>query len=269
MLFLRREQAPISAGAWEEIDAEATRTLQMNLAARRLLDFRGPLGWETSAVNLGRVDALKAAPHEGVSAVQRQVLPLVELRADFTLSRTELANVDRGADDVDLEPLIGAALKIAAAEDEVAFNGYGAGGIRGVLEASPHQPLRISEDYSNYPDTVAQAAEVLRQAGVTGPYAIALGPRCYAGLISATNEGGYPLLNTLENILKGPIVRAPQIDGACVLSVRGGDFELVVGQDFSVGFDRTEGDTLHLYLVESLSARVVAPEAAVALRYGS
>ena len=96
MLFLRREQAPISAGAWEEIDAEATRTLQMNLAARRLMDFRGPLGWETSAVNLGRVEALKAVPHEGVTAVQRRVLPLVELRADFTLSRTELANVDRG-----------------------------------------------------------------------------------------------------------------------------------------------------------------------------
>ena len=51
---LLREQAPISAQAWAEIDAEAKRTLKTLLAARRLVDFEGPLGWAAAAVPTGR-----------------------------------------------------------------------------------------------------------------------------------------------------------------------------------------------------------------------
>ena len=56
---LRRELAPISDAAWREIDAEARRTLKTMLAARKLVDFMGPLGWDASAVGLGRVKPLK------------------------------------------------------------------------------------------------------------------------------------------------------------------------------------------------------------------
>ena len=50
---LTRELAPVTDAAWAQIDAEATRSLTHFLAARRIVDFRGPLGWEHSAVDLG------------------------------------------------------------------------------------------------------------------------------------------------------------------------------------------------------------------------
>lgn len=267
MLYLRRDQAPVSPGAWEQIDQEATRVLTFNLAGRRLVEFTGPLGWEHSAVNLGVTEPLRQAPKEGVSAGIRRLQPLMELRADFSLSMAELQKLDRGAEDPDLEPLIQAGLKMAYAEDAVVFNGYAPAGVQGILEASPHEPLPISEDYTRYPVTVAQAIETLRSTGVGGPYAIALGPRCYAGLVQGTNQGGYPLMDSLRNVVDGPIVRAPQVDGAVVMSQRGGDFEMVVGQDFSIGYAHHDGEAVHLFLIESFTFRVLAPEAAVGLRY--
>jgi uncharacterized linocin/CFP29 family protein len=264
---LHRELAPISDAAWAQIDREATRTLKLNLAARRLVDFVGPLGWEAGAVTLGRVQALPAAPGEGVVAAARQVLPLVELRAAVELARAELDAVDRGGRDPDLQPLVQAATRLARAEDGAVFHGYRAGGIRGIAEASPHAPLTISQQYERYPGTVAEATRRLREAGVEGPYAIALGPRCYEGLMQATERGGYPIIEIVHRLLDGPAVWAPGVNGAIVLSMRGGDFELTVGRDLSIGYASHTESHVRLYLVESLAFRVLTPEAAVALVY--
>ena len=112
---LKRELAPISAAAWHEIDAEATRVLKLKLAGRKLVDFEGPLGPTGAAVNTGRRERLGAAPVADVEASRRQVLPLVELRAYFDLSREEMDAVERGAKDPELQPLIEAATRIAYA----------------------------------------------------------------------------------------------------------------------------------------------------------
>jgi uncharacterized linocin/CFP29 family protein len=264
---LHRELAPVSAGAWAEIDRQATNALKLNLAARRLVDFVGPLGWQAGAVNLGRVQTLPAGPAPGITAAARQVLPLVELQAAVDLARAELDAIDRGARDPDLGPLVQAASWFARAEDAAVFHGYRAGGIRGIAEASPHEPLAISQQYERYPGTVAEATRRLRDAGVEGPYAIALGPRCYEGLMQATERGGYPIIEIVHRLLDGPAVWAPGVNGAVVLSMRGGDFELTVGRDLSIGYRSHTESTVQLYLVESLAFRVLTPEAAVALVY--
>lgn len=264
---LRRDLAPTSSAAWEEIDAEAKRVLKLKLAARKLVDFVGPLGLEASAVGLGRREALKDGPVAGVSGWRRRVQPLVELRADFSLSRAELDDVERGSKDPDLAPLIEAASRVALAEDSSVFNGYAAAGIRGIKEASTHPKLTISDDYERYPQTVAEAARLLRVAGVDGPYGIALGPRCYAGLTQATERGGYPVIELVRRVLDGPIVWAPAVDGAIVVSVEGGDFELTVGQDLAIGYASHTETEVRLYLTETMTFRVLRPEAAVALVY--
>ena len=110
---------------------------------------------------------------------------------------------------------------------------------------------------------------LLRSAGVDGPYAIALGPRCYAGLLQATASGGYPILEIVRRAVDGPLVFAPAVDGAIVLSLRGGDFELTVGQDLSIGYASHDARSVQLYLLESMTFRVLSPEAAVAMAYRS
>lgn len=267
MNALLRKLAPISSDGWKEIDEQARRVLEVSLAARKLVDFAGPLGAGAAAVNLGRVERLRGGPADGVRAARRTVQPLIELRVPFTLSRGELEAIDRGAKDTDLGPLDEAAKRIAHAEDTAIFHGYDAGGIVGIVAASTHPTLRIPERYEAYPALVSEATRLLREAGVGGPFAIALGPRCYAGLMQATAGGGYPVLEIVRRMLDGPIVWAPAVDGAVVTSMRGGDFELTVGEDLSIGYTSHDDESVRLYLVESFTFRVLAGEAAVALRH--
>jgi len=266
---LLRGLAPISDHAWKEIDEEARRTLTPILAARKVVDFKGPLGWHRSAVSLGRVSPLSTPPREKVAGAIRQVQPLVELRAEFTLSRAEVEVIDRGGPDPDLDPVREAARTIGLAEDRAVFHGYAAAGIKGINEQAKARCMTISTDYEQYPRAVAEALNRLRNAGVDGPYAIALGPRCYIGLTETVSRGGYPVIEHVRRLVDGPIVWAPGIDGASVLSLRGGDFELFVGRDFSIGYQSHDARTVTLYLIESFTFRLVTPEAAVPLVYQS
>jgi uncharacterized linocin/CFP29 family protein len=268
MNILKRDLAPITSAAWKQIDAEATRVLKLKLAARKLVDFNGPLGLEASAICLGRLEKLKAGPVPDVAAARRQVLPLIELTTSFELSRGELDAIDRGADDADLGPLIDAATRIAHAEDSLVFHGFAPGCMQGISERSPHSALPISQSYADYPATVAEATRLLREAGVDGPYAIALGPRCYSGLMQAT-QSGHPVIELVRRVIGGPVVWAPAVDGAVVMTTRGGDFELTVGQDISIGYHHHTETAVRLYLLETVAFRVLTPEAGLALVYKS
>jgi uncharacterized linocin/CFP29 family protein len=264
---LLRELAPVSNPGWEAIEEEASRTLRHYLAARKLVDFSGPHGWEHSAETLGRVEPLRAAPAKGVDAAIRRMQPLAELRTPFELSRRELEAIDRGSRDYDLQVVIDAAQQAASVEDAAVFHGYDAAGIAGIRDSTPHSPIQISDDYNQYPGTVARAVAMLQAAGIAGPYAIALGPRCYTGVIETTERGGYPVLEHIRSILGGPVVWAPAVDGAVVVSLRGGDFELTCGQDFSIGYLDHDADSVRLYLEESMTFRALSPDAGVALVY--
>ncbi len=269
MNHLTRELAPVTESAWAEVDREATRSLTHFLAARRLVDFSGPLGWSHSSIDLGRVHALEAEGLGAVECARRRVLPLVELRAAFRVDREEMVAADRGATDLDLAPVQEAGRAAALAEDHMVFHGYEAAGIEGVIPSSPHQPVPISGNYVEYPEHVAKAVAVLRGADVAGPYGIALGPRCYTGVTETTEHGGYPVLEHIRQILDGPVVWAPAVDGAVVLSLRGGDFSLTVGEDFSVGYRGADERQIQLYIEETVAFWINTPEAAVHLSYQS
>jgi uncharacterized linocin/CFP29 family protein len=265
MNHLLRDLAPITDAGWEELEDEARQHLVVHLAARKLVDFSGPHGWARSATNLGRTERLSPTPVDGVDARRRRVLELVETRAWFSLSREELDNVDRGAEDVDLDPLDDAARKIALAENTAIFNGWGAASIAGIVPASPHEPIPLTDDMHACPRQVATAVETLLSNGIEGPYGLALAPDVYRRVIETTEHGGYPLFDHLRKILGGPLVWAPGVDGGAVMSLRGGDFLLECGQDLAIGYHAHDADSVHLYLVESFSFRVATPEAAVAL----
>jgi uncharacterized linocin/CFP29 family protein len=247
------------------LDEEARERLTPALAARRLVDFAGPHGWEHSATNLGRTSGLESAPCTGVTGRVRRVLPLVEVRADFAIALEELADADRGAQDAELEALDRAAHQLAVAENIAVFHGWPEVGMEGIGAVSPHPHLELGADPDEYRRPVAAAVERLLHAGIAGPYAMALGGEQYQRVVETAEHGGYPLLDHLRKILEGPIVWAPGVKGAVVLSSRGGDFLFESGQDVSIGYRNHDGDQVRLYLEESFSFRVATPEAAVVL----
>jgi uncharacterized linocin/CFP29 family protein len=265
MSHLLRDKAPITENGWRELDTEARDRLTPALAARKLVDFEGPRGWEHSATNLGRSEDRSDVPGEGVTGRQRRVLGLVELRAPFTVSRSELDDLERGAQDIDLDDLDRAARLIASAENATVFHGWSAAGITGVIEASPNETIALGEDCERYPRHIAKAVDDLRAAGIDGPYGLALSPEAHTRVLETGEHGGYPLMQHLGEVLGGPIVWAPAVQGGAVLSLRGGDFLFDSGQDLSIGYLSHDAESVELYLEESFSFRAVTPEAAVGL----
>lgn len=265
MNHLLRSHAPITETGWAQLDREGKSRLVPALAARKLVDFTGPRGWQHSATTLGRTTPIPG-PSDELVARRRNVLALVELRATFAVSRQELLDADRGAEDVDFESLDRAARRIAQAENVAVLHGWADADITGITEASPYDPLSLGADYAHYPGKVAKAVEMLLEAGISGPYGLALGPEGYTGVVETTEHGGLLVFDHLHRILDGPIVWAPGVQGAVVVSLRGGDFLFECGQDLSIGYERHDADQVHLYLEESFSFRVASPEAAVTLR---
>src|SRR6516165_5089246 len=170
---LYRELAPINELAWSKIEEEAARTLKRYLAARRVVDVKGPSGSMLAAVGTGHLRNVEA-PAEGIIARQRGVKALVELRVPFQLNRQAIDDVERGANDSDWQPLKDAAKKIAFAEDRAIFEGYAAGGIEGIRQGTSNPIEPLPADVRNYPDALAHSLSVLRLAGVNGPYSVLL-----------------------------------------------------------------------------------------------
>jgi uncharacterized linocin/CFP29 family protein len=260
---LHRELAPISDAAWSEIEEETSRTIKRYLAARRVVDVQGPGGMALSAIGTGHLRSLKA-PGDGILARQREVKPLVELRVPFELDRQQIDDVERGANDSDWQPAKDAARLLAFAEDRAIFEGYAAAGIGGIREGTSNPVLTLPPDVRAYPDVFAQALSELRLGGVNGPYSVLLGADAYTAL-SESSDHGYPVLRHIKELVDGEIVWAPAISGAFVLTTRGGDFSLHIGEDVSIGYLSHDDQKVRLYLQETFTFLLLTTEAAVAV----
>jgi uncharacterized linocin/CFP29 family protein len=260
---LHRELAPITDEAWAEIELEATRTFKRHIAGRRVVDVSEPSGPVTAAISTGHLVDV-AAPGDGVVAHLRESRPLVRLRVPFTVARADVDDVERGSQDSDWDPVKEAAKQLAFAEDRAIFEGYEAASISGVRKTSTNPALALPEDPREIPDVIAQALSELRLAGVDGPYSVLLSADVYTA-VSETTAHGYPVREHLGRLVDGEIIWAPAIDGAFVLSTRGGDFDLQLGTDVSIGYLSHDANTIELYLEETLTFLNYTAEASVAL----
>ncbi|GAA5018770.1 family 1 encapsulin nanocompartment shell protein [Kitasatospora paranensis] len=260
---LHRELAPITPAAWAEIETEARRTFRRHVAGRRVVDVPDPVGPELAAVGTGHLADI-AAPAPGVTARLRGAQPVVELRVPFTVARAAVDDVERGSKDSDWQPVKDAARTMAFVEDRTIFDGYGAAGVDGLRARSSNPVLPLPAEPRDYPDAVGRALTSLRLAGVDGPYALLLGAEEYRA-VSETSDHGHPIAAHLGRMLDGAPIWAPALSGAFVLSTRGGDFELVLGQDVAIGYTGHDATGVELYFHETLTFRTYTDEAVVVL----
>jgi uncharacterized linocin/CFP29 family protein len=260
---LHRELAPISDAAWAQIEDETSRTLKRYLAGRRVVDVHGPEGSSLSAVGTGHLRAI-TTPGKGVISRQREAKALVELRVPFDLERQTIDDVERGANDSDWQPAKDAARKLAFAEDRAIFEGYDAAGIVGVRQGTSNPKKSLPADVRKYPQAFAEALSQLRLVGVNGPYAILLGADAYTEL-AETSDYGYPVLEHVKRLVEGKIIWAPAIDGAFVVTTRGGDLDFYIGQDASIGYLSHTETHVRLYLQETFTFLYLTSESSVAL----
>ena len=264
MDILRRQLAPISSAAWEEIDGQAKRVLKAYLSARRVVDVEGPKGWGYAAEPLGRLDVpegQKAGVNYGIYKVQ----PLVEARIPFDLNMWELDNALRGAADLDLDAMEKAATKIAQFEEQAIYYGFEPGGITGLKASSPYKALQITPDREKVVEVISGGVAQFIEASVEGPYTLVAGPAMWGFLSSAGK--GYPLKKQLEKLLDGAIILSPSVKDGFLFSTRGGDMSLILGQDLSIGYLSHDSKTVKLYFTESFTFRVIDPAAVMPLTW--
>jgi len=259
---LHRELAPISDAAWAQIEEEVSRTFKRHIAGRRVVDVQGPAGVGLSAVGTGHLRTITSPA--GVITRQREVKALVELRAPFELDRQAIDDVERGANDSDWQAAKDAAKKLAFAEDGAIFEGYAAAGIEGIRQGTSNPKLTLPGDVRLYPDAIEQGLSQLRLAGVNGPYSVLLDANIYTALAECSDHG-YPVLEHVKRLVDDKIIWAPAISGAFVLTTRGGDFDLHIGQDVSIGYLSHTNAKVELYLQETFTFLYLTSEAAVAL----
>jgi uncharacterized linocin/CFP29 family protein len=266
--ILKREFAPISDLAWKELDQQATDTILRNLCGRKVVDFDGPHGWDFAAVNLGRLKmSTKKAPG-GVPWGIRQVQPLVEVWAPFQLSQLEVDNLTRGSSDADIGALQETVAKAAQLEDTAIFQGFADGGIQGIVKSSAHKAVTLPKDVEQYPKAVAEAVKAMALVDIAGPYALVLGPEEFFALKQAAKHG-YPPMRSIQDLTEGNVLMSRAVSGGVLLSTRGGDFQLTVGKDYSLGYASHDGDKVGFFVTESFTFRVIEPQAAVVLKPSS
>lgn len=263
--LLRRNLAPLTEKTWEEVDAAAARVLRSQLTARSLVDFYGPRGWDLAAVNVGRLETAEEPGPQQVPWGRRLVLPLIETRVPFFLDQMELDSIARGAKDARLDPLEDAAQQIAFFEESAIYNGFEPGGIEGIISQSVHPPVQLPKNTRDFPEAVAQAVQAMTRVGIDGPFVLVMGAEAWTGLMQS-GAGGYPPQRVIGALTDGVPRMSPAIQGGLLLSAAKGNFELTVGQDFSIGYAGHDRDQVELYLTESFIFRVLEPKASVHLK---
>ncbi len=259
MDILRRSLAPISDAGWGEIDSLAADYLRSSLSARRLVDVAGPKGWGFHAVSSGRLGKIKESGK--ISYGMYAVKPLLELRVPFELDVWELDNATRGAQDVDLDVLEKAAEEVAAFEDKVLFEGLKDAGISGLKAASEIAPIQFPQDPEQMVQAVAQGVAELAKNGIEGPYSLAVPMDIWQQLTSYIK--GRSLKTHIEEQIGGSVVLARHLDTPLLVSIRGGDFLMTLGQDLSIGYGTHSTKTVGLYFTESFTFQVFEPRAVV------
>jgi uncharacterized linocin/CFP29 family protein len=260
--ILKREYAPVSDEAWQEIDEQAAESIRSTLTCRKVVDFKGPFGWDFGGVNVGRLQ-IASKGKSGLNWGTRQMQSVLEIREPFKLKQMELDNINRGAGDADLDPVADTAVKAAKFEDDVVYNGFKDADIEGIISSSEHKGIALPAKAEDYPAAVAKALRSLVEAEIGGPYCLVLGAEAYFTLLGGAKQG-FPPYNSVEQMLKGgEIIMSQVLSGGVLVSSRGGDYELSVGKDYSVGYAGHNREEVEFFITESFTFRVIEPKASV------
>jgi uncharacterized linocin/CFP29 family protein len=261
MDILRKSLAPISQDAWSEIEEQAKIVFNNILTVRRFADVEGPNGINYGGVNLGRLEIDENQKEKDVRYGINRIQPLMETRKSFKMDVWELDNAVRGAEDVDLSAMEDAAKEIAEFEEKAIYNGFDKACIKGLKNSSDHKNINFPDESKDILQTIITAITQMKKSFVEGPYTLILGEEKWQKLMVHT--GGYPLNKQIKDIIGGEIILNPYIDEGYLVTTRGGDYKMTLGQDLAIGYESHSENEVQLYFTESFTFQVLEPAAVI------
>ncbi|WP_019132148.1 family 1 encapsulin nanocompartment shell protein [Peptoniphilus obesi] len=256
MDILKRNSAPITEKAWEEIDDTAKEAITSMLTARRLLKVDGPKGFEFNCIGEGRLKELDSKKGEVGTAIY-EVRPLVESRIVFELNKWELDDIERGIKDPKLDALEEACKKIALFEEDAIYNGYKKGNIEGLIPSAGHS-FKLGNDGKSIIKAISDAKYALFESYTDMPYDLVVSADVH-DKINQIYEG-VSVYSIIKKIIGGEIYRSKVVKGAVMFPHKCEDIEFTVGGDFSVGYEYDDDKMVRLFVGESFMLRVLDPD---------
>ena len=265
MDFLKRDLAPLTNEAWEELDERAREVFIRNLRMRKLIDVEGPYGWDFSSYNLGTLD-MKENTKNALGWGIRNSLPLIEVRYPFELDIWDLDNIERGSETPDLERLEQAAVALSSFEDKIILAGEEKANIVGLFNIATQNSVKSSsEKVEDFIRSIFDAEKKFRIKGIEGPYALVINKQVWERLF--VQQRSYPLTLILKEIMNLKVETINDLETSFIISTRGDDFKLVLGQDISLGYETRHENKVKLFFTESFTFHIKTPEAIVGLEF--
>ena len=261
MDLFKQSLAPIPTEAWEEINERAREVILSQLTARRVLYVNGPKGIDTNSVPQGRLKSIKPIKKGEVGTGLYDVLPLMETRIEFDLSRWELDNILRGEKDTELDNLEEAAEKLALFEEDSIYNGNKQAGIKGLDEVAGKR-IKLTKDANDILSAISEGAFAINDAYAKRPYDLIVSDEVYKRL-NQMYQGGL-LRKNVEAIIGGEVIRSRVLKGALLVPRDHEDLELTIGQDYSVGFEFYDAKNVKLFVMNSFTFRCLDDDIVVA-----
>ena len=266
MPYLPREDAPFGAGVWDLIDGAVIGAAKSQLAGRRVLELVGPLGLGVQVIPRGEQCAETEVRFRDTAAGMTvpQSLPLPMLHAEFALSIRAIAATEETKAPLDLAPAVMAAIACARLEDELVFQGNGALGIEGLLSSPESARVKLGDwaKLGTAADDLIKAVSALDAAGFPGPYTAALAPGLYNALLRAYPQTDMTQMEHAKQIITDGLVKAPALASGGVVLATGAQFAaIVLGQDMAITYVGPTATTYEFVVVESLTPRIMVPEA--------
>lgn len=253
MDILKKELAPLTTEAWDEIESRAKEVLLSQLSARKAIHVKGPYGWNYTVIPEGRLNPVKEDEDFCVGIFE--VKPLLESKIYFKLSKREMDLLSRGAKDIDLTPLEEAVKKAALFEERVLYKGFEAANIQGLEEASSHEELPFGNNNEEIIHSISQGMIILKNAFVNSPYTLIAGKEAWIKINVETD--GYPLKKQIENLTGKSVIYSEIVDGALLLPYDNENLEMTLGNDFSIGYESSDEKTVQLFISESFTFRII------------
>ena len=254
--MLYRNLAPISNEVWEEIDERASEVLKSYLSARRVVNVNGPKGFAHNVITDGRL-ANTEELENGISYGNYKVIPLVESRVEFDMDRWELDNLQRGAKDIDYEPLENAMRDIALFEEEAIYNGLDNAIIDGIENSIELETINFGQEAKGIMEAITKGLVELRKNFAQKPFSLVVNEEAYKRILSS--ETAYPLDVRIKELIGGDIIFSHVVDGAFLLPLNHEDLELTIGRDFSIGYQDHDAEKVRFFATESFTFRVLDP----------
>ncbi|HKL47564.1 MAG TPA: family 1 encapsulin nanocompartment shell protein [Candidatus Izemoplasmatales bacterium] len=253
MDIFKRNLAPISDQAWEEVDERAEEVINAQLTTRKSLKVNGPFGLSYTSIPTGRLDLIENNSSKVKLGIYNNK-SLLETRISFELSKWELDNLLRGAKDIELDALEDAAKVIARFEDDVIYNGSKNAGIAGLMqEAGIEKNIKL--DSQEILSGISEALIDLKNAFVGGPFNFVVSRKVYNALNKV--HGSKLLRMIVEEMIGGHVIVSEMITGGLLLPVEHDDLEFTIGQEYTIGYESHTDDMVKLFIMNSFTLRVL------------